>query len=66
FHTNDFIRSIDTTKIRLKLLPDSSLIPAQINFNKQYLNISGLSSRSGNFILECDQSAITGNSGNTN
>ncbi len=66
FHTNDFIRAIESTKIRVKLLPDSSLIPAQINFNKQYLNISGLSSRSGNFILECDQSAITGNSGNTN
>ena len=66
FHTNDFIREIEPTKIRVKLLPDSSLIPAQINFNKQHLNISGLSSRSGNFILECDQMAITGYSGNTN
>ena len=66
FHTNDFIRSIDTTKIRLKLLPDSSLIPAQFIFNKQYLNTIGLSSRSGSFILECDQSAIMGYSGNTN
>ena len=66
FEANDFIQSIDQSKILVKSLPDSTIIPIRIEAIKQRLVLKGLSKRSGNFVLLSAEGALIGASGNVN
>jgi hypothetical protein len=66
FEVNDFIRSIEATKISVKSLSDSTKLPVRVNFVKQKIRIDGFASQSGKFFLDCPKGALTGLSGSTN
>jgi len=66
FDANDFISTIDQGKSRVISMPDSAIVPVQISFSKQRIQLKSLSSWSGNFFFECDSNALVGYSGNTN